>query len=100
MFASLLGFLGFDSLSKIGMRIWAVTTLTAFVGTLWLAGQGCATSFCGPAIDAISSSHPAFAVGLSLAFNSVTYGLASCYMTVWAACQLYIYKKTILDKLI
>lgn len=100
MFASLLGFLGFDSMSKIGMRIWAVATLTTFVATLWLAGQSCANSVCGPAIDAISSSHPAFAIGLSLAFNTVTYGLASCYMTVWAACQLYIYKKTILDKLI
>jgi hypothetical protein len=100
MFASLLGFLGFDSMSKIGMRIWAITTLTGFVATLWLAGQGCAQYVCGPAIQGISQSHPAFAVGLSLAFNSTTYGLASCYMTVWAACQLYVYKKTILDKML
>lgn len=100
MFAQLLGFLGFDSLSKMGMRIWAATTLTLFVGVLWAAGQSCAQYVCGPAINSISSSHPAFAVGLSLAFNSTTYGLASCYMTVWAACQMYVYKKKIVDKLI
>jgi len=100
MFATILGFLGFDSLSKIGMRVWAVATLTGFVAILWSAGQACAQYVCGPAINAMSSSHPSFAVGLGLAFNPTTYGLASCYMTVWAACQLYIYKKTILDKLI
>lgn len=100
MFASLLGFLGFDSMSKIGMRIWAVATLTGFVALLWAAGQSCAQYVCGPAINSISSSHPMFAVGLSLAFNTTTYSLASCYMTVWAACQMYIYKKAILDKIV
>lgn len=100
MFASLLGFLGFDSMSKIGMRIWAITTIAGFVAILWAAGQSCAQLYCGPAISAISSSHHGFAVGLGLAFNTTTYGLGSCYMTVWAACQLYIYKKTILDRML
>lgn len=100
MFLRLLGFLGFDSASKLAMRIWAIATLTGFVTILWVAGQSCAQYVCGPAISAISSSHPAFAVGLSLAFNTTTYSLASCYMTVWAACQMYVYKKTILDKMV
>lgn len=100
MFASLLGFMGFDSMSKITMRIWAIVTLTTFVAVLWTTGQACAQYVCGPAITNISSSHPSFAIGLSLAFNPTTYGLASCYMTVWAACQLYVYKKTIVDKLV
>ena len=100
MFAKILGFMGFDAASKLGMRIWAITTITGLVGLLWLAGQGCAQMFCGPAIQGISSSHPGFAVGLSLAFNTTTYSLASCYVTVWSACQLYVYKKTIVDKML
>jgi hypothetical protein len=100
MWATLIGFLGFQNVGKVGMRVWAVATLSGFVVTLWAAGQACAQYVCGPAIQGISTSHPGFAVGLSLAFNSTTYGLASCYMTVWAACQLYVYKKTVLDKLI
>lgn len=100
MFASLLGFLGFDSMSKLSMRLWAASSLIFFMTVLWAAGQTCAQYVCGPAINAISESHPGFAVGLSLGFNATTYGLASCYLTVWAACQMYIYKKRILDKLI
>jgi hypothetical protein len=74
--------------------------LVGFVVVLWAAGQACAQLVCGPAINAISSSHPSFAVGLSLAFNPTTYGLASCYTSVWAACQLYIYKKKLLGMIV
>lgn len=100
MWATLIGYLGFENTSKVGMRVWAVTTLTAMVAALWASGQACANFVCGPVIQSISTSHPNFAVGLSLAFNTTTYGLASCYMTCWATCQLYVYKKTILDKLV
>lgn len=100
MFASLLGLIGFDKLSSAGMKFWAATTLIALMTLLWTAGTACAKTFCGPAVAAISNSHPAFAVGLSLGFNSTTYGLASCYITVWSACQLYIYKVKIIDKLV
>lgn len=100
MFLRLIGFLGFDSASKLAQKIWAVATITGLVALLWAAGQSCAQYICGPAIQGISTSHPAFAVGLSLAFNTTTYALASCYMTVWSACQLYVYKKTILDKML
>ncbi|PJJ20746.1 hypothetical protein CLU90_4007 [Janthinobacterium sp. 67] len=100
MWATLIGYFGFENTSKIGMRVWAVTTLTAMVAALWAAGQVCANVVCGPVIQSISQSHPMFAVGLSLGFNPVTYTLASVYCSVWAACALYTYKKTILDKLV
>ena len=100
MFQSILAFIGFNATSNIGMKVWAVTTLTLMVSVLWAAGQSCAQYVCGPAIQAISTSHPSFAVGLSLGFNPTTYGLASCYMSVYTACQLYIYKKRTLDKLV
>lgn len=100
MFLRLLTFLGFDASSKLAMRIWAIATITGLVAILWVTGQTCAQYVCGPTIQGISSSHPGFAVGLGLAFNPTTYALASCYMTVWSACQLYVYKKTILDKML
>jgi hypothetical protein len=100
MWATLIGFLGFENTSKVGMRVWACATLATMVTVLWATGQACANYVCGPAIQSISSSHPNFAVGLSLAFNSTTYGLASCYMSVFTACQLYIYKKKTIDKLV
>lgn len=100
MFQSILAFIGFNATSQLGMRAWAVTTLVVMVSVLWAAGQGCAQFVCGPAIQSISTSHPAFAQGLALGFNSTTYGLASCYMSVYTACQLYIYKKRVLDKLV
>lgn len=100
MFQSILAFIGFNATSNLGMRAWAVATLAVMVSVLWAAGQGCAQYVCGPAIQAISTSHPSFSVGLSLGFNSTTYGLASCYMSVYTACQLYIYKKRTLDKLV
>ena len=97
MFATLLSYLGFADAQKLALRLWVISTLAAFVLVLWTAGQSCAQFVCGPLISGITLVHPYFAIGLSLGFNTVTYGLASCYMTVWAACQMYIYKKRILD---
>lgn len=97
MFASLLGYLGFENAQKLALRIWAISMVFGFTLVLWAAGQSCANFVCGPLINAIANSHPNFAVGLSLGFNSTTYALASCYTAVWAACQLYIYKKKLLE---
>lgn len=96
MLASVLAFLGFENAQKLALKLWAVSMLFSFVSIMWAAGQACANYVCGSAIAAISSSHPMFAVGLSLGFNSTTYSLASVYVSVWAACQLYIYKKKVL----
>lgn len=96
MFASLLAFLGFENAQKLALKFWAITTLLGFFFVMWSAGQACANFACASAINAISSSHPSFAVGLSLGFNPITYTLASAYVSVWAACQLYIYKKKLL----
>ena len=81
MWATLIGFLGFENTAKVGMRVWAVTTLTAMVAALWAAGQVCANIVCGPVIQSISQSHPMFAVGLSLGFNPVTLcSVAHCWV--------------------
>lgn len=96
MFASVLAFLGFENVQKLALKFWAISMLLTFVSIMWAAGQACANYVCGSAIAAISSSHPSFAIGLSLGFNSTTYSLGSAYVSVWAACQLYIYKKKVL----
>lgn len=73
--------------------------LAAFAVMLTLAGimlallSSCAKGVCASGISGISSSHPNFAVGLGIAFNSTTMAAASCYMSVWLGCQLYVFQK-------
>lgn len=60
---------------------------------LTFAMKSCVDGVCGVALGGISVSHHNFAVGLGMVFNSTTYSAASCYVTVWTLCQLYVLKK-------
>lgn len=60
----------------------------------------CAKGVCSQGIAGMSASHPSFAVGLGIAFNSTTITAATCYVTVWLGCQLYVMQKKGLNLII
>lgn len=74
-------------------RISAVLVMLALSGVMMTLLSSCAKGVCASGISGISASHPSFAVGLGIAFNSTTMAAASCYMSVWLACQLYVFQK-------
>lgn len=74
-------------------RLAAVLSMLVLITALVLAMRSCVTGVCGAAISGMSVSSPNFAVGLGIAFNSITFTAASCYISVWTICQLYIIKK-------
>jgi hypothetical protein len=82
---------------RTAWKLATITVVMGLIGALFAAGKACADSVCGPIISGISSSHPSFAVGLGLVFNSTVYAAVSCYITVWTLCQLYVWKRRIID---
>lgn len=74
-------------------RVSAVLVMLTLVGILMTTFFSCARGACAQGISGISSSHPNFAVGLGIAFNGTTMAAASGYVSVWLACQLYVFQK-------
>ncbi|MNR75993.1 hypothetical protein D3C72_66460 [compost metagenome] len=85
-------FVRFFSIEK-AFRISGMLAMMALATGLYLAMKSCAEGVCGAAIQNISVSHPSFAVGLGLGFNSITYTSVACYISVWTLCQMYVIKK-------
>lgn len=79
----------------LAMMVVVLALATAIVASM----NSCATGACAMAIGAMSSTHPNFGVGLSLAFNSTTYTAMSCYFVVWSGCQMYVMKKKMITLL-
>ena len=81
------------------LAAWSVS-FAAIAGLISLAFS-CISGICANNIrEGISGAHPSFAIGLGIAWNSVTLTAASCYMTVWVACQLYVIKKKAINIII
>lgn len=78
-------------------RVAAVVLMISLVTVMTAVMYSCANGVCAAGIAGISASHPAFAVGLGIAFNSTTLAAAGGYMAVWLACQLYVFQKRALN---
>jgi hypothetical protein len=73
-------------------------TFLVMMAAIWQTFMSCAGvgGVCGSTIAAIGSVPTwgqYFMMGLGVIFNNTTYTLASCYLSVWLACNLYIFKK-------
>lgn len=80
-------------LAEKAFRLSAVLIFVGLAAALLTTGLSCANGVCAQGISGMSSSHPSFAIGLGIAFNSTTMAAASCYSTVWLACQIYVINK-------
>lgn len=74
-------------------RLSAVMLMLTFIGVMIAVMFSCVNGVCAQGISSMSSSHPNFAVGLGMAFNSTTLSAATGYVTVWLGCQLYVVQK-------
>ena len=81
-------------------RLSAVLLMLSLVVPLIALMSSCAKGVCSQGISGMSSSHPNFAVGLGIAFNSTTLSAATCYVMVWVACQVYVIQKKGLNLII
>src|SRR5438105_3970493 len=93
LFTLLFSIFGRFFVMEKAFKLASIGAMLVLTTALWAAMTSCATGVCAGAISSISSSHHNFAVGLGIAFNSVTYSAASCYFTVWTLCQMYVIKK-------
>lgn len=93
LFTALFNIFGRFFVMEKAFKLAAMASMLLLATGLYLALKSCVDGVCGSAIGGISSSHPSFAVGLGAAFNSTTYAAASCYISVWTLCQMYIIKK-------
>ncbi|PUA19016.1 hypothetical protein [Glaciimonas sp. PCH181] len=93
LFTLLFSIFGRFFVAEKAFHLAAVGIILVLTSALWSAMTSCATGICAAAIAGISLSHHNFAVGLGIAFNSVTYSAAGCYFTVWVLCQIYVIKK-------
>lgn len=83
-------------------RAWKIASASLMVGlvlAMFTAAFSCANGVCAAAIGNIGGSHPAFGIGLGVAFNTTTAAAGGCYMTVWLLCQTYVMKKKMIDVL-
>lgn len=95
-------FLKFFDLRKAW--ILAVVTITfGLLAALYAAGTACIES-CMPSgglgAGAAASLGSYLALGWGLVWNGVTAVAFSCWVTVWLACTLYVWKKKMLDMLL
>ena len=93
LFTALFNIFGRFFVMEKAFKLAAMASMLILATGLYLALKSCVEGVCGSAISGISSSHPSFAVGLGAAFNSTTFAAASCYISVWTLCQMYIIKK-------
>lgn len=89
----LVSFFGRFMLLEKAFKFSAVLLMLTLAGIMMAVFSSCATGVCANGISGISSSHPGFAVGLGMAFNGTTLAAAGAYMSVWVACQLYVFQK-------
>lgn len=89
----LINIFGKFMVAEKAFRLSAVLVFVALAGVLMTVMLSCARGVCSQGIAGMSTSHPNFAVGLGIAFNSTTLAAASCYVSVWLACQLYVFQK-------
>lgn len=89
----LINIFGKFMVAEKAFRVSAVLVMLTLFGILMTTMSSCARGVCAQGISGISTSHPNFAVGLGIAFNSTTMAAASCYVSVWLACQLYVFQK-------
>ena len=89
----LISFFGRFMVLEKAFRLSAVLVMLGFFAVVITAMGSCARGVCAQGIAGISNSHPSFAVGLGIAFNSTTMAAASCYVTVWLCCQIYVFQK-------
>jgi hypothetical protein len=73
------------------LAAWTVSSIAmvALIGSAF----SCVAGPCATNIANMTAPHPALAMGLGIAWNQVTLTAASCYMTVWLGCQLYVLKR-------
>lgn len=101
LFGAAFSFFGRFMVAEKAARLAAWSVSFAAVCALIAAAFSCISGVCATNIQTgISNSHPSFAMGLGIAWNSVTLTAASCYMTVWIACQLYVLKKKAINVII
>ena len=81
-------------------RLSAVILMLALVIPLIALMSSCAKGVCSQGIAGMSASHPNFAVGLGIAFNSTTLSAATCYVMVWVGCLVYVVQKKGLNLII
>lgn len=93
LFTMLFGFFfKFFSL-QTAFRIAMMLSMTVLLGGLFMALRSCVSGVCGQAIFSLGVIHIYFGMGLGMIFNSITYAAASCYISVWMICQMYVIKK-------
>lgn len=74
-------------------RLAAWTITFGLITVLLASAFSCIYGVCASNIASFATIHPAIGMGLGIAWNSITLTAASCYMTVWIACQVYVMKK-------
>lgn len=97
---SLVAFFGRYMVAEKAFRAAGVVLMIGLAAGVISVMSSCATGVCASGISSISSSHPNFAVGLGVAFNSVTVGAFGGYLAVWTICQIYVMQKKALDMVV
>ncbi|MGX4644440.1 DUF5455 family protein [Massilia sp. SYSU DXS3249] len=101
LFGAVFAFLGRFMVAEKAARLAAWSVSFAAIAGLVSLAFSCISGICADNIQSgISGSHPGFSMGLGIAWNGVTATAASCYMTVWVACQLYVIKKKAINVII
>lgn len=90
-------FARFTALEKAA-KLAQMATFVTMMAAIFASFYSCAgpNGACGAAIRGVASVPtwgPWFTAGLGIIFNSNTFALTSCYLSVWLACNLYIFKK-------
>lgn len=92
-FGAMFSFFGRFMVMEKAARLAAWTVSFGLIAALITAAYSCISGICATNIASMASIHPSFGMGLGIAWNAVTLTAASCYMTVWIACQIYVMKK-------
>jgi hypothetical protein len=77
------------------LAAWVITL--GLIAALFTSAFSCVNGACAATISGMSSSHPAFGMGLHIAINPTTLTCVSCYMATWILCQVYVIKKKAVD---
>jgi len=67
---------------------------------LFTAMMSCVSGVCAASISGMAQAHQAVAMGLGIAFNTVTLSAVGCYISVWIVCQLYVIKKQAINMIV
>ena len=81
-------------------KLAALSVALSLMAALTTAMMSCVTGICAVSITNMAKAHQAVAMGLGIAFNTVTLSSLGCYMSVWIICQLYVIKKKAINMVI